>query len=152
MVRRVAASALVIAMLVAAVAVGVLVYHAAQASRARDADATPAVTAAFREATRAWLSQIDLPVHRVALVSAEEYGSGNYIFIFDVYGWFGIGSGYATYRSDTTDHQAGGLLRDGGVAGFAEHASESGLESTRAAWLRIYGEPRRVTLTSPQNA
>jgi hypothetical protein len=90
---------------------------------------------------------VDLPVHRLALSSAEEYGSGNYLFVFDVYSWYGIGSGYVTH-GEGTGCGGGGLIRDGGLAGIGENASDQGLEETRAGCARAHG-PGRIVAPLP---
>jgi hypothetical protein len=145
--RRFIGAAALIAALGCAVVVGVLGYHAVAASRASDAPTTAAVRAAFADAGRGWRSQVDLPVHRLALSSAEEYGSGNYLFVFDVYSWYGIGSGYMTH-GEGTGCGGGGLIRDGGLAGIGENASDQGLEETRASCARAHG-PGRVLAPAP---
>jgi hypothetical protein len=141
---RVISAALVGASLVCAILLGVFAYHVVAAQRAHDVPTSPTMAAVFAEALRGWIARVDLPVRRLALSSAEEYGSGNYIFVFEVYSWFGIGSGYVTYG----DAGGGGVLRDGGFAGIGEHASESGLQQTRAAWMRTYG-PGRLVAPAP---
>jgi hypothetical protein len=145
--RRIAGTALVGAVVASAFVVGILAYHAAAASRASDAATTAVARAAFAEAAGSWRRHIDLPVHRLALTSAEEYGSGNYLFAFDVYGWFGIGSGYVTYGEGTACG-GGGLIRDGGFAGIGENASDSGLQETRAQCARAHG-PGRLVAPAP---
>jgi hypothetical protein len=131
------------ALLVCAV-VGVLVYHAVAADRAQDVPASPAVVGAFEEAGRSWQSHMDLPVRRLALLSAEEYGSGVYLFVFDVYHWFGIGSGYMTYGPEGRGCGGGGLTRNGGFAGIGDVASpDDVLSETRLQCTQAYG-PGRV--------
>ena len=137
--RRIIRTVLVGALVPCVVVLGILAYHAAAASRATDARTTETVRAAFVQAASGWRRHIDLPVQRLALSSAEEYGSGNYIFVFDVYSWYGIGSGYVTHGD-----AGGGLIRDGGFAGIGEQGSDSGLQETRAAWTRTYGPGRLV--------
>jgi hypothetical protein len=127
--------------------VGVFAYHSDAAGRAQDAPADPAVTAAFKDAERTWRRHIDLPVHRLVLTSAEEYGAGNYVFVFDFYTWFGIGSGWATHGSETRTCGGGGMMSDGGFAGFGEVGSEGGLRDTRATCARDYGPGRVVAPT-----
>jgi hypothetical protein len=135
--------ALLVALVACAAVVGVLGYHAVAAGRASDSPTSAAVRAAFAEAAPGWRSHIDLPVHRLALTSAEEFGSGNYLFVFDVYSWFGIGSGYVTHGVGIACG-GGGLVRDGGFAGIGENASDSGLRDTRAQCTRAYGPGRPV--------
>lgn len=128
---------------------GVLGYHAVAASRASDAPTTAAVSAAFAEAGRGWRRHIDLPVHRLALTSADEYGSGIYLFVFDVYGWYGIRSGYVTHGSEgTACAGGGGLLRHGGFAGIGENAADSALQDARAQCTRADG-PGRLVAPAP---
>jgi hypothetical protein len=144
-------AAFLVAALGSASAVGVLGYNAFAASRASDAPTSAAVRAAFAEAGRSWRSHIDLPVHRLALTSAEEYGSGNYLFVFDAYFWYGIGSGYVTDGGGTGCGGSGGLMRDGGVAGIGEHAasdSDSMLAEARAQCARAHG-PGRIVAPAP---
>ena len=143
MAGRILVVALVAASFVCAVVLGVIAYHAIAASRAQDAPAPPAVHVAFEDAGRSWRSHIDLPVHRVVLASAEEYGNGTYLFVFDVYTWFGVGSGYVTAGPETRTCGGGGLTRDGGFAGFGGIASDDGLKETRANCTQAYG-PGRV--------
>jgi hypothetical protein len=135
--------ALVAASFVCAVVFGVIGYHAIAASRAQDPPAPAGVRAAFEDAARGWRSHIDLPVHRLVLASAEDYGNGTYLFVFDVYTWFGVGSGYATSGAETGTCDGGGLIRDGGFAGFGGIASDDGLRETRATCTRGHG-PGRV--------
>jgi hypothetical protein len=136
------------ASILGAVVLGVYAYHAVAASRAQDAATSPAVTAAFEEAARGWRSHMDVPDHRLVLTSAEEYGSGNYLFVFDVYNWFGIGSGYVTYGPEIRTCGGGGILRHGGFAGIGEIASDDGLRETRATCARDYGTGRVVAPTA----
>ena len=140
----VAAAALVI---VAAV----FAYHAVAAERARSVAAGPHVTAAFADASRRWLSHIDLPVRRLVLTSAEEYGSGNYLFVFDVYAWFGIGRGFATHGTEGgACSGSGGLMSDGGIAGIGATSSDHDeLASIRDGCARAYGPARLVTPSVP---
>jgi hypothetical protein len=143
--------ALLVVFVACAAVVGVFAYHAAAADRASDAPTSAAVRAAFAEAGRSWRSHIDLPVHRLALTSAEQYGSGNYLFVFDAYFWFGIGSGYVTHGGGTGCGGSGGLIRDGGVAGIGEHAapdSDSMLAEARAQCARAHG-PGRLVAPAP---
>jgi hypothetical protein len=141
---------------VVAVVVGVFAYHSDAANRAQDAPAEAAVTAAFEEAERSWRMNIDWPpVHRLVLTSAEEYGTGIYLFVFDIYYWFGIGSGYMTFGPESPGTQTratacsdGGVVRDGGFAGVAERASDGGLLETRAGCKRVYGAGRVVAPTA----
>jgi hypothetical protein len=128
------------ASLTCAVVLGVFAYHAVLATRADDPRMSEAVKTAFVKSSSDWIVHVDLPVRRVVLSSAEEFGSGNYLFVFDVYSWFGIGSGYATYGTAA----GGGVLRDGGFAGIGEHASDSEFRVTRAAWSQAYGPGRLV--------
>ena len=147
---RFVGAALLVALVGCAVVVGVLGYHAVAANRASDAPTTAAVLSAFADAGRGWRSHIDLPVHRLALTSAEEYGSGNYLFVFDAYFWYGIGSGYVTH-GEGTGCGGGGLMRDGGLAGIGEHAAsdfDSVLAETRAQCARAYG-PGRLVAPAP---
>jgi hypothetical protein len=146
-VGRIVIATLAGASILGAVVLGVFVYHAVAASRAQDAGTSPAVKAAFEEAARGWRSHMDRPDHRLALTSAEEYGSGNYLFVFDVYNWFGIGSGYATYGPETRTCGGGGILRHGGFAGIGAIASDDGLRDTRATCARDYGPGRVVAPT-----
>jgi hypothetical protein len=149
--ERIIWAGLLAALLGFAGVVGVLGYHAAAASRASDAPASVAARAAFAEAGRSWRSHIDLPVHRLALTSAEEYGTGNYLFVFDAYFWFGIGSGYVTHGEGTACGGSGGLMRDGGVAGIGEHAAsdaDSMLAETRAQCAHAHG-PGRLVAPAP---
>ena len=143
--RRSILAALIAASLFCAVVFGVMAYHAIAASRAQDAPAPAAVRAAFDDAARSWRSHIDLPVHRVVLAYAEEYGSGTYVFVFDVYTWFGIGSGYVTWGPETRTCGGGGLIRDGGFAGFGGIASDDGLRETRVTCTQRYGPGRLVS-------
>ena len=136
---------------VVAVVVGVFAYHSAAAGRAQDAPADAAVTTAFDEEQRRWRRNIDWPpVHRLVLTSAEEYGTGKYLFVFDVYTWFGIGSGYATHCPEPqpgevrTCSTLGGLVRDGGFAGMGVRPIDSDLPERRAGWTRAYGSARVV--------
>lgn len=149
---RIIWAALLVAVVGCAGAVGVLGYHAVAANRASDAPTTAAVRAAFAEAGRGWRSHIDLPVHRLALSSAEKYGSGNYLFVFDVYSWYGIGSGYVTHGPEgTACAGSGGLLSDGGFAGIGENAASDGdtlLAEARAQCARAHG-PGRVVAPAP---
>ncbi len=147
-VGRIIWAALFVASVGFAGVIGVLGYHAAAASRASDATTTAAVRAAFAEAAGSWRSHIDLPVHRLALTSAEEYGSGNYLFVFDAYFWYGIGSGYVSHGEGTGCGGGGGLIRDGGLAGIGENASDMGLQETRAQCARAYG-PGRLVASAP---
>jgi hypothetical protein len=135
--------ALIAASLLCAVVFGVIAYHAFAASRAQDPPAPAAVRAAFEDAARVWRSHIDAPVHRLVIASAEEYGSGTYLFVFDVYTWFGVGSGYATANQESRPCGGGGWIRNGGFAGFGGIASDDGLRETRAACTHGYG-PGRV--------
>jgi hypothetical protein len=141
---RVISAALIGAALAFAVVIGVFAHHALAATRAQDVPTSPAVAAAFADAGPEWIRHMDLPVRRLALRSAEEYGSGNYLFVFDVYSWFGIGSGYMTRGTAG----GGGLLSDGGFAGIAQTASDSGLQDTRSAWVQAHG-PGRVVAPAP---
>jgi hypothetical protein len=141
--RRSIVAALIAASLFCAVVFGVMAYHAIAASRAQDAPAPPAVRVAFEDAARGWRSHIDQPIHRVVLASAEEYGSETYLFVFDVYTWFGVGSGYVTAAPETRRCGDGGWIRDGGFAGFGGIASDDGLKETRANCTQVYG-PGRV--------
>jgi len=134
-----------------AVVVGVFAYHSAAAGRALDAPADAAVATAFEAEERRWRRNIDWPpVHRLVLTSAEEYGTGKYLFVFDVYTWFGIGSGFATHCPEPqatevrTCPTLGGIVRDGGFSGMGARASDSDLLETRAGWTRAYGSGRVV--------
>lgn len=154
MIRAVLVGAALVCAVVVVVVVGVLAYHSAAAGRAQDAPAEAAVTAAFEEAETRWRSHIDWPVHRLVLTSAEEYGTGIYLFVFDVYSWFGIGSGYVTHCPEpdgadvrVTACSGGGIVRDGGFAGIGERVSAEGLLETRAEWTRAYGSGRVVAPT-----
>ena len=138
--------ALVAASLVCTVVFGVIAYHAVAASRAQEAPAPAAVRAAFDDAARTWRSHADLPVHRVVLVSAEEYGSGTYLFVFDVYTWFGIGSGYATSGPETRTCGDAGWIRNGGFVGLGEIASSDGLRETRVSCAQRFGPGRVLTI------
>lgn len=82
---------------------------------------------------------MDIPVHRLALSSAEEYGSGNYLFVFDVYAWLGIGSGYVAPSCG-----GGGIVRYGGLAGIGDNYAPTGLEDARAQCSRAHGAGRLV--------
>jgi hypothetical protein len=147
-VRRVILASLVGASVLCAVGLGTVAYHAVAAGRAQDAAAPAIVRAAFDEAAGRWRSQFDIPVHRVVLSSAEEYGSGNYVFVFDVYTWFGIGSGYATAGPGTGPcGGGGGVIRDGGIAGIGGIATDEGLRETRASCARAYGPGHGVAPT-----
>jgi hypothetical protein len=146
-VGRIILTALAGGAILCAVLLSVFAFHAIAASRAQDAPATPALAAAFEEAGRGWRSHMDLPVHRLVLASAEEYGTGNYVFMFDVYHWFGIGSGYVTYGPETRTCGGGGMLRNGGFAGIGEVASDDGLRESRAACADDYGPGRIVAPT-----
>jgi hypothetical protein len=148
--RRVIGATFLVALVGCAAVVGVLGYHAVAANRASDAPTTEAVRSAFADAARSWRSHIDLPVHRLALSSAEEYGSGTYIFVFDAYFWYGIGSGYATHGGGT-GCGGGGLMRDGGFAGLGENAAsdfDSIFAETRAQCARSHG-PGRLVAPAP---
>jgi hypothetical protein len=141
---------------VVAVVVGVFAYHSDAANRAQGAPAEATVNAAFEEAERSWRRNIDWPpVHRLVLTSAEEYGTGIYLFVFDMYYWFGIGSGYMTFGSESQGTQTratacsdGGIVRDGGLAGVAERGSDRGLLEARAGCTRAYGAGRVVAPTA----
>lgn len=148
-VGRIILVALVGAAVLCAVVLGVFAYHAIAASRAQDAPAPAAVTAAFEEAARGWVSTVGLPVHRVVLSSAEEYGSGIYVFVFDVYTWIGIGSGYVTYGPETRACGGGGVIRNGGLAGIGGIVSEDGLRETRGTCTRVYGPGRVIAPIRP---
>ena len=138
--------ALTTASIVCTVVLGVIAYHAIAASRAQDAPTSTAVRAAFDDAARSWQSHVDRPVHRVVLVSAEEYGSGTYVFIFDAYTWFGIGSGYVTSGPATPTCGGGGWIRDGGFLGFGGTASNDGLRETRVTCTQRFGPGRFLTV------
>jgi hypothetical protein len=146
-------AALVGGSLLLAVVVGIFAYHSDAANRAQDAPADIAVTTAFDEEERRWRRNIDwLPVHRLVLTSAEEYGTGKYLFVFDVYTWFGIGSGFATHCPEPQPSECptlGGIVRNGGFAGVGARASDSDLTETRAGWTRTYGSGRVVAPTMP---
>jgi hypothetical protein len=140
------------------IVVGVIAYHSAAAGRAEGAPADAVVTAAFETAARTWRRHIDWPpVHRLVLTSAEEYGTGNYVFVFDAYNWFGISTGYATACSERSDIEArvnscggGGVLRHGGFAGFGGHVTPNpGLTEARAGLARRYGPGRVVAPSTP---
>jgi hypothetical protein len=62
-----------------AVVLGLFAYHALAATRAQDVPTSPAVAAAFADAGPEWIRHMDLPVRRLALKSAEEDGTGNYL-------------------------------------------------------------------------
>lgn len=144
-------AAFLVAAIGCAAVIGVLVYHAIAANRASDAPATAAVRAAFAEGARSWRSNMDLPIHRLTLSSAEEYGSSNYLFVFDVYSWYGIGSGYVAHGTDGSACSGGGLMRDGGFAGIGENAasdSDSRLAEARAQCTRAHG-PGRLVAPAP---
>jgi hypothetical protein len=133
-----------------AVLVAVFAYHSDAAGRAQNVPADATVTAAFEEAARAWRHNIDWPLtHRLVLRSAEHYGDGTYIFVFDSYNWFSIGSGYVAYGPVMRTCGGGGFLRDGGFAGIGEVASDDGLRETRAACARDYGPGRVVAPSTP---
>jgi hypothetical protein len=142
---------LVGALVACAAVVGILGYHAVAARRASDAPTSAAVRTAFAEAASGWRRHMDLPIHRLALSSAEEYGSGNYLFVFDVYSWYGIGSGYVTHGEGTGCGGGGGLIRDGGFAGIGENApsdSDSLLAEARAQCTQAHG-PGRLVAPAP---
>lgn len=61
-----------------------------------------------------------------------EYGEGNYIFVFDVYRWFGVGRGFATVRAGSPG--SGGTLPRGGSA-----LSDPELQYIRARWSEQHG-------------
>jgi hypothetical protein len=146
MVGRSLQVALVAASIVSTVVFGVIAYHAIAASRAQDAPTSAAVRAAFDDASRTWQSHVDVPVHRVVLVSAEEYGSGTYVFIFDVYTWFGIGSGYVTSSPETRTCGDAGWIRNGGFVGLGEVASSDGLRETRVSCTQRFGPGRFLSV------
>ena len=138
-------AALVIAALAGAVGIGILVYHAGAADRARDVPADPTVFAAFEEAGRRWRSHMDMPVRRLVLTSAEQYAGENYLFVFDAYAWFGIGSGFMTSGPEKTRCSgSGGLIRDGGFAGIGEFVEPSNLTDQRSECTAAYGPGRVV--------
>jgi len=136
-VGRVIGAALVLAVVMGGIVLGVFAYYAVAANRAKDVPASPEVNAAFAEARRSWISHMDIPVHRLALSSAEEYGSGNYVFVFDVYAWFGVGVGYAAPSCG-----GGGILRYGGFAGIGDNSDPTYLEEARAQCTRAHGAVR----------
>lgn len=136
---RVIGAALVLAAVMCVIVLGALGYYAVAASRAQDLPAGAAVNAAFAEARRSWVRHMDIPVHRLALSSAEEYGSGNYLFVFDVYAWLGIGSGYAAPSCG-----GGGIVRYGGLTGIGDNSAPTGLEEARAQCIRAHGAGRLV--------
>jgi hypothetical protein len=146
MVGRSLQVALVAASIVSTVVFGVIAYHAIAASRAPEAPTSAAVRAAFDDAARTWQSHVDVPVHRVVLVSAEEYGSGTYVFIFDVYTWFGIGSGYVTSGPETRTCGDAGWIRNGGFVGLGEVASSDGLRETRVSCTQRFGPGRFLSV------
>lgn len=139
---RVVTVVLGVALIVCVVVLGVVAYHGVLADRAHDAPVSADVRAAFAEASRDWIRHVDVPVRRVVLTSAEEYGSGNFIFVFDAYTWFGVGSGFVTSGGVESSLTGGGLLRDGGFAGLSQHEAPEGLEETRAVWRDAYGPGR----------
>ena len=137
---------------VMAVVVGVFAYHSAAASRAKEAPADTAVATAFEEAGRRWRRNVGWPpLHRLVLTSAEEYGTGTYLFVFDVYNWFGIGSAFVTHGPEprATSCTGGGMVRDGGFAGIGERVSDAGLLEMRTGCTRTYGSGRVVAPTMP---
>lgn len=138
-VLRVITAALAFGAVVSAIVLGVFAYYAVAAARAHDVPTSAAVNAAFAEAGRGWVRHTDIPVHRLALSSAEEFGSGSYLFVFDVYTWLGIGSGYVAQGCG-----GGGIVRYGGFAGIGDIASETALEDARAQCIRAYGPGRPV--------
>jgi hypothetical protein len=145
-IRAALVGALLVSAFVVVTVVGVFAYHSDAATRAQDAPADAAVTSAFEEAERQWRRNVDWPpVHRLVLTSAEEYGTGIYLFVFNIYSWFGIGSGYVTHGPEMrTACGGGGMVRDGGFAGIAERRSDTGLLETRAGCTRTYGSGRVV--------
>lgn len=136
---RVIGAAFVLAAVMCVIVFGALGYYAVAANRAQDVPASPAVNVAFAEAGNSWVSHMDIPVHRLALSSAEEYGSGNYLFVFDVYAWLGIGSGYAAPSCG-----GGGIVRYGGFAGIGDNSVPTALADARAQCIRAHGEGRLV--------
>ena len=146
MVGRSLQVAVVAASIASTVVFGVIAYHAIAASRAQEAPTSAAVRAAFDDAARTWQSHVDVPVHRVVLVSAEEYGSGTYVFIFDVYTWFGIGSGYVTSGPETRTCGDAGWIRNGGFVGLGEVASSDGLRETRVSCTQRFGPGRFLSV------
>jgi hypothetical protein len=141
---RVIGAALVLAAVMCVIVLGALAYYAVAANRGQDVPASPAVNAAFAEARRSWVRHMDIPVHRLALSSAEEYGSGNYLFVFDVYTWVGIGSGYMTHASEERGCGGGGIVRYSEFAGIGIHSSDTRIQDARAQCIRAYGPGRLV--------
>lgn len=79
-----------------AVGASIASYHVVAARSAEEPLLDAEAQAAAEKAKAEWLRQIDSPfVVRLVITSVEEYGTGNYIFVFDVYRWFGVGRGYA---------------------------------------------------------
>ena len=134
----------VVGIVLATLGAGVVAYHAVRAARAEDPTVNADLDAAFADVSRSWVSHMDLPVRRVVLVSVEEYGSGNLIFVFEAYTWTGVGAGFATWRGAEATAGGGGLIRDGGFAGLWEHTAPELLEEVRAAWRAAYGPGREL--------